>query len=117
MYVSEKIITKEEAKSDLDGFEKKIMKFALNKPIIIKEPRELQGIAQVFGGVIFIVYCHESDPEYENVLRALCKCRENMPINLSEDQSMRGKKSKDILFVLSKHHDLFQFQFKEKKGP
>lgn len=38
------------------------MGYALNKPIIIKEPRELQGIAQVFGGVIFLVYCDESDP-------------------------------------------------------
>ena len=40
-YVNEKIMTKEEAKEDMDGFEKKIMKYALNKPIIIKEPREL----------------------------------------------------------------------------
>jgi len=37
-----------------------------------------------------------------------------MPIDMTENQANRGKKSKDILFVLSKHHDLFQFQFKEK---
>lgn len=40
-YVNEKIMTKEEAKEDMDGFEKKIMGYALNKPIVIKEPREL----------------------------------------------------------------------------
>ena len=34
-------MTKEEAKEDMDGFEKKIMAYALNKPIVIKEPREL----------------------------------------------------------------------------
>jgi hypothetical protein len=84
-YVSEKIMTKEEAKEDMDGFEKKIMKYALNKPIVIKEPRELQGIAQVFGGVIFLVYCDESDPSYDKVLKALCKCRGNMPIDMTEN--------------------------------
>ena len=79
-FVSEKILSWKQVMSDIGPLQVEILDMTLNKPILINDARQLQNIAQTFKGVIFLVYCHPSDPSYGKLMKTLCEAREKLPL-------------------------------------
>jgi hypothetical protein len=84
------------------------------------------SLANMFKAVVFVVYVDPADRDNtQAVLEAMCKARNQLPINLSSEEGENGNegeftinRTRDILFVVSHTSNLMFFNFDEShKGP
>ena len=42
---------------------------------------------QIFRGVAFVIYCDPLDPNYSDILKTMCECRQKVPLELKADEN------------------------------
>lgn len=86
-FISEKILSAEEMKSDPQGGQAKILNIAFNSPVMIKDVRQFFGLASMFKAEIFVVYCDPNDKDnYQKVMKAMVEARNKIPLQLKSDE-------------------------------
>lgn len=82
-FSSEKIATKEELLKSSDRCRDRILNYAFNSPVLVKDYRQFFSLANMFKAVIFVVYCDPKDKKNrKKVLDSMVEARKRLPINL-----------------------------------
>lgn len=85
-FKSEKILSCDEVANDATSSYASILQFAFNSPIVVHDYMAFAMLSQKFKTNMFVIYCDKEDKEnYEKVLTALIKARNQMPIKLKPD--------------------------------
>lgn len=113
-FSSERIITVADLMGNADKCRDKILNYAFNSPVMVKDYRQFFSLANMFKAVIFVVYCDPKDKNNrKKVLDSMVEARNQMPIDLQADKDgdYAIKKNKDVLFVMTSTPNLMFFQF------
>ena len=73
---------------------------------------------QIFRGVAFVIYCDPLDPNYSDILKTMCECRQKVPLELKADENgeIERDQGSNVVFVLTHNPDLMYYKF-EYEGP
>ena len=60
-FISEKVVTALDMKENPDNGQAKILKYAFNSPVLIKDYRQFFSLAQMFKAIILVIYVDPKD--------------------------------------------------------
>jgi len=82
-FSSERILTGEDLTSTTTESRDKILNYAFNSPVMIKDYRQFFSLANMFKAVIVVVYCDPKDKKNrKKVLDSMVEARKQIPIKL-----------------------------------
>ena len=111
-FSSEKFLTAEQMKEDLEGSYATLAKLALNAPIVVHDTRTFYEICSMFKTDTLIIYCDPSihgEETYQKVVKSVLEAREKQPLNFEKQEEGKANHSPQIIFTVSTTKNLEPF--------
>ena len=103
-FSSEKFLTAEQMRDNLEESYANLAKLALNAPVVIHDQRTFYEMCSMFKTDTLIIYCNpqvHGQATYEKVIKSVLEAREKQPLNFEKPEEGKENSDPQIIFTVS----------------